>query len=83
MIFQLLVKNVCFRNFPAVFTRSGGVVTGGCTIKRSKCMPVSLQMLMELFDINSCVVDKNMSSSLSIKGEKNLTPKDQKRRRCY
>ena len=30
MIFLIAAENVCFRNFPAVFSRSGGVVTGGC-----------------------------------------------------
>ena len=30
MIFLIPAENVCFRNFPAVFTKSGGVVTGGC-----------------------------------------------------
>ena len=30
MIFLVPAENVWFRNFPAVFSRSGGVVTGGC-----------------------------------------------------
>ena len=31
MILLIPAENVCSRNFPAVFTKSGGVVTGGCS----------------------------------------------------
>ena len=39
MIFLIPAENVCFRNFPAVFTRSGGVVTGGCAKGAVHCFP--------------------------------------------
>ena len=32
MIFLIPAENVCFHNFPAVFSRSGGVVTGECLV---------------------------------------------------
>ena len=35
MIFLIPAENVCFHNFPAAVTRSGGVVTGGVIRKHS------------------------------------------------
>ena len=32
MIFLIPAENVCFHNFPAVFTKTSGVVTGGVNV---------------------------------------------------